>query len=365
MSAGNTVTAAQTAPVDSRDEALVFAGIGQCRQTHVGFARLDLEGRIVESNAALQAMLGYSADELMQLPFSRLCHLDDQLVDRDMFRSLLAGETDDYEVAKRIVCRNGVILWGRLVFSLIRNEKGKPSFAVVSLEDYADCTDIERAKSRFLSMLTHELRTPLANIMGWAREALDVPTLAPEALQIILRNAEGQSRMLNNLLEVSRLIHGRFTLRREATDLWKVAESAGRAMRNMFETHRIKLVWRCPRQTLPVYADVKRLHEVICNLLDNAVKYTPSGGTVTLSASLREPFARLDVSDTGHGITPQQLPVLFRPFAEPDNDDLAGGLHLGLSLVKSIVELHGGKVAVHSPGPNQGSTFSVLLPSGG
>jgi len=364
MSAGNPIIAAQTAPVDIRDEALVFAGIGQFKQARVGMVRVDLEGRIVESTAALQAMLGYSADELAHLPFSGLCHLDDQLLDRDVFLSLLAGETDDYEVAKRIICRNGRVLWCRLVCSLIRDEKGLPSFAVISVEDITDCTDMERTKSRFLSVLTHELRTPLANIMGWAREALDVPNLAPEALQIILRNAEGQSRMLNNLLEVSRLIHGRFTLRREATDLWKVTEHASQTMRTLIEINRIKLIRRHPRHALPVYADIKRLHEVICNLLENAVKYTPSGGTVTLSASRQGSFIRLDVSDTGRGITPQQLPVLFRPFAEPDIDDIAGGLHLGLSLVKSIVELHGGNVAVHSLGPNQGSTFSVLLPSG-
>jgi PAS domain S-box-containing protein len=364
MSAGKPIAAAQTAPVDIREEALVFAGVGQYKHAHVGIIRVDLTGRIVESNTALQAMLGYSADELAQLPFDRLTHLDDRLIDREAFRAMLAGEMDDYEVAKRIVCRDGQALWCRLVCSLIRDTIGKPAFAIISLEDTTDFTEIEQAKSRFLSLLTHELRTPLANIIGWAREALDVPNLAPEALHIILRNAEGQSRVLNNLLEVSRLIHGRFTLRREATDLWKVTEHASRTMRNQIEDRRIRLIEHHPRRALPVFADVKRLHGVICNLLDNAVKFSPNGGTVTLSARLQEPFVRLDVSDTGRGIAPEQLPVLFRPFAETDIYDVTSGLHLGLMLVKSVVELHGGSVAVHSHGPGRGSTFSVILPSG-
>jgi len=230
-------------------------------------------------------------------------------------------------------------------------------------EDIAGSTGVEQAKIRFLSVLSHELRTPLTNIIGWAREALDSPALAPEALQVILRNAESQARVLNNLLEVSRLIHGRFTLQCEATDLWKVTDHASRMMQNQIDLRRIKLVRRHPRHALPVFADIDRLHEVICNLLDNAVKFTPIGGTVTLSASLRDAVVRLDISDTGRGIAPEQLLQLFRPFAEMDLHDVTGGLHLGLTLVKSVIELHGGSVAVHSAGIGAGSTFSVMLPA--
>jgi len=221
----------------------------------------------------------------------------------------------------------------------------------------------EGAKIHFLSVLTHELRTPLANIIGWASEALEVPDLAPEALRVILRNAESEARMLTNLLEASRLYHGRFVLCPEPADLWEVTERALHAMAGTANARRVELVRIPPPGALPVFADVKRLHEVICNLLDNAVKFTPGGGTVTLAARAEKGSARLDITDTGRGIAPEMLPVLFHPFPTPDQQDVTCGLRLGLSLVKRIVEMHGGNVAVTSPGVDLGSTFSVTLPS--
>lgn len=333
-------------------------------QANIGIARLDLQGRIIESNAALQKLLWYPSEELVHRPFSQLGDPDDLPMDAEELHALLAGERDDYTVMKRIARKDRQALWCQLVCSLIRDAEGRPSFAIAMLEDITDREEVEQAKSRFLSVLTHELRTPLANILGWAREAQEVPVIAAEALQIILRNAESQSRMLNNLLEVSRFYHGSFTLRRESTDLWEVIERASKTMCNIIEARRIRLVRIPPRRRLPVMADVKRLHEVICNLLDNAVKYTPTGGTVTLAAYSQERSIRLDVRDNGRGIAPEQLPVLFHPFPDPGFRDVTGGLHLGLALVKGIVEMHGGNVAVESPGVGQGSTFSVVLPSG-
>ncbi|MHB0939585.1 MAG: sensor histidine kinase [Armatimonadota bacterium] len=332
-------------------------------QANVGIACLDLQGRIIESNTALQKLLWYPAEGLVHRTFRELSDPDDRSVDQEQLQALLAGELDEYTVMKRIARKDRQAIWCKLVCSLIRDAEGRPSFVIAMLEDTTDREEVEQAKSRFLSVLTHELRTPLANILGWAREALEEPELAAEALQIIRRNAESQSRMLNNLLEVSRFYHGRFTLRRESADLWEVIERASTTMRSIIEARCIELVRVPPRRRLPVVADVKRLHEVVCNLLDNAVKFTPYGGTVTLAAYSRERSVRLDVRDTGQGIAPEQLPVLFRPFPDPGFRDVTGGLHLGLALVKGIVEMHGGNVTVHSPGVGLGSTFSVILPS--
>lgn len=221
----------------------------------------------------------------------------------------------------------------------------------------------EGAKIHFLSVLTHELRTPLANIIGWASEALEVPELAPEALRVILRNAESEARMLTNLLEVSRLYHGRFVLCPEPADLWEVTEQAVNSLAGTASARRIKLVRIPPPVALPVFADVRRLYQVVCNLLDNAVKFTPGGGTVTLVARAEKGTARLAITDTGRGIAPEMMPVLFQPFPMPDQQDATCGLRLGLSLVKRIVEMHGGTVDVESPGVGLGSTFTVVLPS--
>jgi len=220
------------------------------------------------------------------------------------------------------------------------------------------------AKVHFLAVLTHELRTPLANIIGWASEALEVPELVPEALQVILRNAESEARMLTNLLEVSRLYHGRFVLRPETADLWEVTEYVLQSMSSMANAHGVTLVRVPPPGILPVYADIKRLRAVVGNLLDNAVKFTPSGGTVTLAAYAENQSFRLDISDTGRGIAPELLSELFHPFPNPESNDVTSGLRIGLALVKRIVEMHGGNVAVESPGVGLGTTFSVVLPSG-
>ena len=331
-------------------------------QAGIGIARVALTGDIVESNQTLRQMLGYTPAQLAQMRFSMLGYADDLLIDRELYDALLCGERDRYQVTKRFLCGNGHPLWCQLTFSLIRDAEGQPSFAIGMLEDITAREEAEVAKSRFLSVLTHELRTPLANITGWAREALESPELAADALQIILRNAESQSRMLNNLLEVSRLYYGRLTLQCENLDFREMVGQALICMQGVAEVRQVGLECTGPNVPLPIFADRKRILEMICNLLDNALKFTPAGGMVTVTVSRQGRSARLDIRDTGRGIQQEQLPLLFNLFPDIREPNATCGLRLGLALVKSIAELHSGQVAVESPGEDQGSTFTVILP---
>jgi PAS domain S-box-containing protein len=233
---------------------------------------------------------------------------------------------------------------------------------VVAFQDITALKESDRAKDRFLSVLSHELRTPLSNILGWVKEAQMDAEIVPQALDIIRRNAESQSRMLENLLEVSRLLHGKLRLQRQSTELWAQAKEAVARLRAVADSRRITVEMRPPAVSLPVRADIRRLQEVLDNLLDNAVKYTNPGGQVTVTGMREGNIARVIVSDTGRGMTDEQMHDLFRLFAVPQEVDAAEGLRLGLALSANIIDLLGGRLTAASPGPGQGSTFTVELP---
>ena len=234
---------------------------------------------------------------------------------------------------------------------------------VVSLTDITPLKEADRAKNRFLSVLSHELRTPLANILGWAREALEVPEEAPEALRIIQRNADNQRRMLENLLEVSRLLYGKLELRRTPADLWQLALEEARSAAAEARERQVTLDFVSPEQPLPVRVDSKRIREVIENILDNALHSSSSGTRITLRGRREGASAVLIIQDTGRGIPATQLPDIFTLFQlSPEVVQSGGGLGLGLPLAKAIIEQHGGSIGISSSGAGQGSTVTVTLP---
>jgi hypothetical protein len=154
--------------------------------------------------------------------------------------------------------------------------------SVVAFMDVSPLKEADRAKNRFLSLLSHELRTPLTNILGWAKESQDVPEVVPDALRIIRRNAEVQRRMLENLLEVSRLLYGKFTLQRERFDLWQLANHVIQTMAPEAEERRVTVETIPPEASLPVFADKKRMTEVIENILENALQPMLAAGIDTV-----------------------------------------------------------------------------------
>jgi signal transduction histidine kinase/ActR/RegA family two-component response regulator len=224
-----------------------------------------------------------------------------------------------------------------------------------------------RAKDQFLAMLGHELRNPLAPI-GTAAQLLKMPDLdghrARYAGDVIGRQVEHMNRLLSDMLDVSRVTRGLVTLNLEDVDLRNVVERAVEQTRPLMEEHHHRLELRLPPQPVTVRGDQTRLTQVVANLLTNSAKYTPPHGSIQLSLGGAGNEATLSVADDGEGITPELLPRVFDLFSQGERkaDRAQGGLGLGLALVRSLVQLHGGNVEASSSGRGGGSVFTVRLP---
>lgn len=234
---------------------------------------------------------------------------------------------------------------------------------VVSFTDISPLKEADRAKNRFLAVLSHELRTPLTNILGWVKEAQEAPGVIPEALRIIQRNAESQRRMLENLLEVSRLLHGKLDLKREPIDLWQLTVDAVQAMMPEAYERKVTIDLIPPGQDLPVFADRKRMKLVIGNIMDNALRFTEAGGRVTIRGYREGDMAAISFQDTGRGIPAEMKSRIFELFHTlPEVEQTGGGLGLGLPLVRAILERHGGWITVFSAGSGLGTTVTIAVP---
>ncbi len=225
----------------------------------------------------------------------------------------------------------------------------------------------DRLKDEFLATLSHELRTPLTSILGWATLIHNGEVEAANfdrAIETIERNARSQARLIDDLLDVSRIITGNLRLHIRPINLVSVVEAAKDGLRPTAEAKRIKLRTKFERDDCLVKGDPNRLRQVIWNLVLNAIKFTPRGGNVTVRLDRIETYARLTVCDTGEGIDPGFLPYVFDRFRQAEGavTRKQGGLGLGLAVVRHLVELHGGSVMAESRGTGQGSTFTVDLP---
>ncbi|WP_199325982.1 PAS domain-containing protein [Nodosilinea sp. FACHB-141] len=224
-----------------------------------------------------------------------------------------------------------------------------------------------RIKDEFLAVLSHELRSPLNPILGWTQllktGRFDQARQA-EALATIERNAKLQSQLIEDLLDISRIMQGKLTLNPTHASLTFVISAAVETVRLAAEAKNIEIALDLDTQVAPIFGDAARLQQVVWNLLTNAVKFTPKGGQVTVELRQVEQLARIRVIDTGIGIKAQFIPYVFEYFRQEDGSTTRkfGGLGLGLAIVRQIVELHGGTVAVESDGEQQGATFIVQLP---
>jgi signal transduction histidine kinase len=224
-----------------------------------------------------------------------------------------------------------------------------------------------RAKDEFLATVSHELRSPLNAMLGWAR-LLSSGTLnhetAARGIRAIEQNAKAQAQLIEDLLDLSRIISGKFHLNNEPTEVVRVIETAIDSLRPTAEAKSVRLQVTLDPDAGPVLGDAQRLQQVVWNLLSNAVKFTPSGGSVHVRLRRRISHAEIEVSDTGQGIDPDFLPYVFERFRQADGSSTRkhGGLGLGLAIVRHITELHGGSVFADSPGKGKGATFTVSLP---
>ena len=227
--------------------------------------------------------------------------------------------------------------------------------------------DANRLKDEFLATLSHELRTPLNAVLGWARvlrtSTVD-DTVRDRAMESIERNARTQARLIEDLLEVSRIVTGKLRLRVDRVDLAAIVDAAVEVVQPAAAAKRLQLDLDVQVRPAMTAGDGDRLQQIVWNLLSNAVKFTPSGGRVAVSLSLRDVYV-IAVTDTGPGIAPKFLPYVFEPFRQADGSASRehGGLGLGLAIAKRLVELHGGTIEARHASDEGGSIFEVRLPS--
>lgn len=252
--------------------------------------------------------------------------------------------------------------------SVINEVVSRASIAMENARLYGLVQDADKRKNEFLAMLAHELRNPLAPIRNAVRimqgQALTDPTVI-WVRDVIGRQVDHMSRMVDDLLDVSRIARGKVTVQPEQVALSTLCQRAVEASEPLINARQQQLSLDLPTQPLVIDGDVVRLSQVLSNLLNNASKFTPTHGQISLSARLEGPHVRICVKDNGEGIDPAFLPHMFDLFAQGDQalDRSQGGLGIGLTLVRHLVELHGGQVRAFSEGPGRGAELSVYLPA--
>ncbi len=367
-----------------------------------GLAVGDASGHLLSMNAAGlrlhgvpdgEALPPHLSDVAEQITFSTLAG-DPLSPEAWPIRRALAGETFTdclVHVRRPATGRQWV---GSYAGAPIRGDDGRVRMAVVTFRDVTEAVQAEadlarakldadaaresaeaanRSKDEFLATLSHELRTPLNAILGWSqilRADAEAGTAGlneiAEGLATVERNARVQAQLIEDLLDVSRIVSGKLRLNPRPADLRAVLAAAADAVRPAATGRGVRLIVRPGDGPAPVVGDPDRLQQVAWNLLANAVKFTPGGGTVTATITPAAAEVELAVTDTGQGIGADFLPFVFDRFRQADGSSSRkhGGLGLGLAIVRHLVELHGGTVSAESDGAGRGATFRVRLPLG-
>jgi signal transduction histidine kinase/CheY-like chemotaxis protein/HAMP domain-containing protein len=251
----------------------------------------------------------------------------------------------------------------------LRNELGHVAGAIVAFQDIAKMREVDRMKDEFVSIVSHELRTPLTSIRGSVQLVLDEPTAVPDLehrqlLQIALNNCERLVRIINDILDVSKIESGNLTLRKKAAHVAELVRMSVDVVANPARVARVTLAANIPANIRPVMVDPDRIVQALVNLLSNAVKFAPADSTVTVSVTGSEHMITIAVADQGEGIAPENLNRLFQKFQQVDSSSSRrkGGTGLGLAITKALVEQHGGRIFVDSE-VNRGTRFSFTLPA--
>lgn len=333
----------------------------------------SLDGVILSWNAGAEAMFGYTASETVGQPVDRIVPESLREAERDILARVRRGErVEPFETLR--VARDGEVLDVSLSLSPIRDESGHIIGASSIARDISRRKELEaslresdRRKDEFLAVLAHELRNPLApirNAVAALRLALPQDETLRRAGGIIERQVRQMTRLLDDLLDISRITHGKLELRRETVTLQSVLESSLETSRPLLDAAAQPLSTDVPGEPIHLHADPVRMAQVFSNLLSNASKYSDPGAPIDLVAVRDAEEVVVRLTDHGIGIAPEALPTLFEMFSQVSDarSRAQGGVGIGLALVKGLVELHGGHVAVHSEGVGHGSTFEVRLP---
>jgi len=356
----------------------------------------DLDGTVTSWNDGARRMFGWAGSEIIGRPVALLRppELHDEEVDR--LQRVQRGErVEQYESVR--VAKDGRLLDVSVSISPIRGvageiigtskivrdvsarkqiEREREALLVGERTARAEAEAANRMKDEFLATISHELRTPLNSILGWSHMLLKDASgefpgqkrLAPSDVEVglgtIERNARLQAQLIEDLLDMSRIISGKVRLDVQRVELQSVIEAAMETVRPAFEAKEIRVQTLLDPRASAVHGDPGRLQQVLWNLLSNAVKFTPKGGRIQVALQRVNSQIEITVTDTGVGIEPDFLPYVFDRFRQADASTTRrhGGLGLGLSIVRSLVEMHGGTVTAKSQGVDKGSTFAVELP---
>jgi PAS domain S-box-containing protein len=347
----------------------------------------DLNGVILAWNAAAERIFGYRAEEVIGLPVTILLPPDRVSEEETVLATLRSGRRIDHSETERVK-KDGTRLRISLSVSPIRDPSGRIVGAAKIARDVTSrylmeqerdallhreqqarlaAESANRAKDAFLATVSHELRTPLSPIIMWTRmlrDGLLDATKTERALSTIERNASAQAQLVDDLLDVSRIVSGKIRLEVRPTDLAAVIQAAVEVVRPAADAKGIHLSVVLDTETGLVAGDPDRLQQVVWNLLSNAIKFTPKQGRVHVVLERVNSHVEIAVSDTGEGFDPSFRIAMFDRFQQADSSSSRqhGGLGLGLAIVRHIVELHGGTVHAESAGAGQGAAFTVKLP---
>jgi PAS domain S-box-containing protein len=347
-------------------------------QAAVGVAEVDsISSRILRVNRKYAELLGYSQSELLSFDFMRLTHRDDLSVNLDAMERLRNGETREFSLETRLARRDGSVLWVNLAVSALWAPGSVPTHHIAVITDLSLRKRAEQAlleadqrKNEYLAMLAHELRNPLAPIQN-GLEILRLAKGDDEAARAARERMERQTRhlvrLVDDLLDVSRVTRGRIELRRERFPLADAVDDAVAAARPLIDAGQHELVVDLPREALVLDADPDRFVQVLTNLLNNAAKYSDAKGRIELGVERDGTQAVIRVSDRGVGIAPEWHERIFELFAQADPKSAlrAPGLGIGLTLSRTIAEMHGGTLSAASEGVGHGSVFTLRLPLAG
>jgi PAS domain S-box-containing protein len=354
----------------------------------IGMAQVAPGGGYLRVNHKYCQMLGYSEQELLHLTIYDVTHPDDREASAAYVSSSLLDGSEEYSIEKRYVRKDGAIIWALVNWTIVRDAEGRPLRSVANIQDITARKQAEaereelllreraareaaeaanRSKDEFLAVVSHELRSPLNAILGYAAllryGELDAQKVR-QAVDVIERNGKAQGRLIDDLLDTARIISGKLRLAVGPVDMASMIGEAVQTVHPAAEAKGVSLQADLTPGIGQITGDHTRLQQVIWNLLSNAVKFTPQGGHVEVRLERMDPHICVIISDTGKGIAPDFLPYVFDRFRQSDASSARryGGLGLGLSLVKYLVELHGGTIEATSPGEGQGATFKVTLP---
>ena len=314
-----------------------------------------------------------------------MTHPEDLAADLAAAERVQHGEIPTYTMEKRYRRKSGDYFWGELTVSLLRDEKGEPLNFISVIKDISERKRVidelhdsqalalaaSRAKDQFLAALSHELRTPLGPVLLLAGEAVEDPA-TPEHLRAAFQTIESsvvqQTRLIDDLLDLARVTAGKLALRREPLELRRFLLTLVAELRPDATRKRIAFGLRGSLGPVSIEADEGRIRQVFANLIGNALKFTPENGVVTveLTVDAEHRQAMVAVIDSGLGMTAEEQRRIFQRFSQGEHASRMpgkfGGLGLGLTIAKGLVEQHGGSMGAHSLGPDQGSTFTVRLP---